>query len=295
MPLIETFGGGSAAGYNEFRKKPFSYTQTGGTLTQSGGYNILTWTGNGNFTITSGKAYFDTLVVGAGGGGGRGSYFPNWNSLGSAWGAYAGGGGGSGAALSSSNTLLTANSYSITVGSGGRGGWIYYAGSQYSYYYYDPLPGQSSSFNGVTANGGQVGNQGGFSNSGGTSGSGYSGGSSSWDGGGGGASGAGSGSLGSSGYTVGYNAGFNYGGGYLGGAGVYSSISGSGLVYARGGNAPNQSYTNNPGQAVDTDASSYSNGGNGGSGAWSVTNPNFGTISQGGSGANGVVVIRWKV
>jgi len=286
MPLIETFGGDSVRGYGEFNAPGFSYSlgnNSASTLSQSNGYNTLTFGYNGgttaNFIINSGKRYFDILVVGGGGGGGAGRYWSGSNPTGLGWGVYAGAGGGAGGVYAASNVLLGPGTYPLIVGFGGSGGVWYYGGQTPS------GNGQSSSFNGITVTGGNGGAAFSFSNTGGSSGinypqgsSPYAGGSSTYSGGGGGSQGAGT-AASSGGQYVGYS----------GGAGTYWSV--NGLVYARGGGSPNASYSYNSGQPVPTETNSYPNGGNGGGGAWAMASDGF---SQGGYGALGTVILRWK-
>ena len=105
-------------------KSPFE--AEGGTVVDSGGYRIHTFTGDGFFNVTSGPGEVEYLVVAGGGGGG------GW-----------GGGGGAGGYRSSvtgefsgenspaeSKLTLDVGSYSISVGGGGpRGGTGYTGGS----------------------------------------------------------------------------------------------------------------------------------------------------------------------
>ncbi|MEN9302398.1 MAG: hypothetical protein RL264_827 [Bacteroidota bacterium] len=78
---------------------------TGGTITNSGGYRIHTFTTDGTLIVPAGfSGAAEVLVVGGGGGGGSGR----------------GGGGGAGGLLFNSNFTLTAGtSYTVTIGAGG--------------------------------------------------------------------------------------------------------------------------------------------------------------------------------
>jgi hypothetical protein len=300
MPLIQTFGGNSARGYGENASILFSYTQTGGTLTTSGIYNILTWNSSGNFTIKSGKKIFDILVVGAGGGGGYGAVSSTMTYAATAAGYQGGSGGGAGGIYPSFGQLLTPNSYNVTVGSGGVNGYnLGYP--QYPQFIVSGTAGGSSSFGSITTqNGGQAG--GNLGGNGGASGSGYTANI------GAGLPSGGGGSVGNGYPTYGYT----QSAGYVGGAGLFLSISGTNLLYAVGGNAPNSSYTKGTGHAPDGNVASpapntnLANGpansagvGDGGSGAWaqgsdtwSGGNPTVGSYA--GSGYNGQVIIKWK-
>jgi hypothetical protein len=75
---------------------------TGGTVTNSGGYTIHTFTSSGNFTVYVGGDVEYLVVAGGGGGGYDG-----------------GGGGGAGGLLTGTVTNLTPGTYTITVGEGG--------------------------------------------------------------------------------------------------------------------------------------------------------------------------------
>lgn len=81
----------------------------GGT---SGGYTYHTYTNSGTFTVNSGTADAEILVVGGGGGGGAHN-----NS-----GSDGGGGGGGGGVVLAPAVPLTPGTYNVTVGSGGNGG-----------------------------------------------------------------------------------------------------------------------------------------------------------------------------
>lgn len=229
-------------------------------------------------TIMSG--YFppiDYLVVAGGGGGGS-----------------VGGGGGGGGVLPGF-ILNTAQSYSVTVGSGGAGGVVTGSGGT----------GGSSALGAISASGGG----GGGANSGnglsggsgggagavgstggaGTVGQGFAGGASVGavspypPGGGGGAGGAG---VAGSGSTAG-----------AGGVGYSSSISGSSYIYGAGGGgcgttqgasagAGGSGGHGGAGSLTTGGASSYYGGGGGGGG-------NSGGNNSGGAGCQGVVIVRY--
>src|SRR5210317_735327 len=82
-----------------------AFIATGGTIVSSGGYKYHTFTTSGTFTVTSGIATVDFLIVAGGGGGG----------------SRHGGGGGAGGYQTGSYTASTGN-YTVTIGAGGAGG-----------------------------------------------------------------------------------------------------------------------------------------------------------------------------
>ena len=77
-------------------------TASGGTVTTSGGYTYHAFTGSGTFTV-SGGGVVEFLLVGGGGGGG----------------ANHAGGGGAGGLIYNSAYLMSSDTYTITIGSGG--------------------------------------------------------------------------------------------------------------------------------------------------------------------------------
>ena len=237
---------------------------TGGTITYSGGYKIhsFTSTGTSYFNITStGTGEVEYLIVAGGGGGGGANNVP-------------GGGGGAGGLLTGTSVISVQN-YSVIVGTGGAGG----VGTPS-----DGNTGQNSSFNnliaiggggsgsGTNINGSSGGSGGGGAWAGfggnGTTGQGYNGGRSMTSGNG---SGGGGGSGG-----IGQNN--NYSSGGNGGIGTNSSINGSIVTYAAGGNGG--TYT--AGGAGSSASSNTGNGGNGANG-WNT----------GGNGGSGVIIIRY--
>jgi len=266
-----------------------SATYTGATVSYSGNFAILTYTGSGTFNVANAPvgATIDYLVV-AGGGGGGSQY---------------GGGGGGGGYLTATGVTVTATNYTITIGSGGatvtQGGNSSISGT---------------GFTTVTAIGGGAGGT--LEGNGGNGGSG---------GGGGGTGSSGNKAVGKGVYPgstftdaarQGYDGGEEYGqnavgpagggggagavGGAAaantggnGGAGLLSAI--TGLYYAGGGGG-------------GTISGTAGTAGTGGGGAGSVsTNGSPGTANTGGggggggansgaggAGGSGVVVIKYR-
>ena len=249
-------------------------TATGGnTVTDTGGYRIHVFTGNGTFTVTNG-GNVEYLVVAGGGAGGNGTTS-----------GYESGGGGAGGFVTGVLGILP-GSYPVTVGSGGAARTSASSGNN----------GGNSIFSSITAIGGgggasspNAGNSGGSGGGGshsqtaggaGTAGQGFAGatpGQASRGGGGGGASGAGG--LGA------------------GGDGLTSSISGAPVVYAGGGGG--SAYANVAGGAggggagvpggYATGTAGTANSGGGGGGANQA-----GTNTGGGAGGSGIVIIRYS-
>ncbi|MFA5106294.1 MAG: glycine-rich domain-containing protein, partial [Candidatus Micrarchaeia archaeon] len=262
---------------------------TGGTIssiTVNGtNYTLHTFTSGGTFTAST-SMNVEALIVA--GGGGAGSTH--------------GGGGGGGGLIYNSSIPVSAQGYSIVVGSGGSGGASGAANNGNS--------GTGSSFAGLSAIGGGAGhagytNPGAGSNGGsgggggaststastysggtGTSGQGRNGGAS-YGGGGGTARGGGGGGAG----AVGTSAGASQVGN--GGAGIQNSITGTNVYYAggggggsdNGGTSTGGSGGGGAGAALDagSNATSYGSGGGAGGG-------NFGA---GGNGYQGIVIIRY--
>jgi len=230
-------------------------------------YKVHTFTSDGTFQITSGSGNVDVLVVGGGGGGAADNY----------------GGGGAGGMSEKFGHSVTAQSYSVVVGSGGAGG------NQSG-----PIQGtngSNSSFDSIIGYGGGAGVQagvggasggsgGGASNitvgTGGTATQGNTNGATGYgndggdygtgDGGGGGGAGA-VGTNGTSGYD---NA--------PGGAGRSNSITGSSVTYATGGDGGALSVT--PVNGTD---------GRGDGGSSGAATPG----AQAGNGGDGIVIIRY--
>jgi hypothetical protein len=293
---------------------PGPITATGGSITNIGNHRYHVFTGNGTFQVTSvpnatGFNSVEYVIVAGGAAGGGVSTFGGYHA--------GGGGGGAGGLLTNTSTsplVISAQNYSITVGSGGAkaiGG-----GSS----------GQNSTAFSLTATGGGRGFVGGASNpalnggSGGgagrddgtigqgISGQGNNGGASSGNsaGGGGGRNANGSNSGGSVGGAGG--AGINLstyfpnwgtnssntttgtrgyfsggGGGGTGNTGSTSAIANGGV----GGGSRGRRFSES---TVGIDATAQTGGGGGGGCAY---NSSPGT--SGGSGGSGIVIIRYLV
>lgn len=254
---------------NAFGKSPYVVTSnnvlgsyivaTGGTITTDGDYKVHTFTGSGNFVITSGAGDVEYLIVAGGGGAG----------------AFASGGGGAGGLLTGTQNKGV-GTYPVVIGAGGT----------------VSTNGSSSTLFGLTTIGGGFGGR--FSNidvgsggSGGgsasyrnlfgtgTSGQGNNGGTSTGDGGGGG---GGAGAVGSS--TTGFN-------GANGGNGVQFY----GVYYAGGGGGGSNSTAGTGGLggggnggSANSQAGSANTGGGGGG-------DRLGNFVNGGSG---IVIVRYK-
>lgn len=150
---------------------------TGGTVTESGGYRIHTFTSSGTLTVTQGGDV-EYLVVAGGGGASGGVPGVNYGS------------GGAGGVLRSGTKINVLGTYPITVGAGGAGALGYATGSSGSTTTFDDVS--------VTGGGGAASGRTGGSNadySGGTNASSVS------SGGGAGAGANGSSSNGGSGVT----------------------------------------------------------------------------------------------
>lgn len=267
---------------------------TGGNISQIGNYYIHTFTGSGTFTPLQNMTV-DYLVVGGGGGGGA---------------RYGGGGGagglrctvgatGGGGSIESPLSLTANTGYTVTVGAGGSGGTDGVSNGSGS-------NGQNSVFSTITSIGGGGGAGNGDTNPQNTAGSGGSGGGGTYlngargtgtanqgydggagsgsffgGGGGGGAGGAGvGGDAGGANFTV-------------GGIGIQTSISGASTFYAAGGGG----YGALGGSGI---------GGNGGGAAGGTSIGKIGNTStgsgggggavdSGGTGASGVVIIRYTI
>ena len=288
---------------------------TGGTITTSGDFKIHSFTGDGNFVVSTlgnspvnplgGPSNVDYLVVAGGGGassnggGGAGGYRTTFPSPGCNAGAFP----------------ITATTYPITVGGGGSA----------------PSAGSNSIFSSITSAGGGVGGtQISCTPQGGSGGSGGGGaircfpgpGNTTWPGiggngntppvsppqgnnggnasprtspaapiaGGGGGGAGGAGSIGAEGPP---------GTGGNGGAGTANSITGSSVTRAGGGGG---GVSRHYGPA-DTFVGGTGGSGGGGNGATvdGLTPPNCGTANtggggggRGGSGGKGIVIIRYK-
>jgi hypothetical protein len=252
------------------------FSASGGTITQSGGYTIHTFTSSGTFTPNT-IGTVDYLVIAGGGGGSSGNN--------------AGGGGGAGGLLTATGFLVAATGLTVTVGAGGAGGS-------------SPANGSNSVFSSITATGGGKGGSTGAGTAGGSGGGGGSTNDSAIKAGGAGTSGQGNaggtgqhipgsfegGGGGGGAGAVGNNSSTNYGG--AGGTGVANSYSGSSDTYAGGGGAGGNTLG----------AGGVGGGGSGsqGSGAAGAGTANKGGGGGGGvqpntsgAGGSGIVIIRY--
>jgi hypothetical protein len=263
----------------------------GGWITQANGYWYHTFANSGSFTPLN-NLEVDFLVVAGGGGGGGG---------------YQGGGGGAGGMLEST-AIVSAGSYSIVVGAGGRGAT---SGSPNQ-------SGSNSSAFGLTTTGGGMGA--GEMQAFGASGTIFA---------------AGGGSGGGTGHPVyqsaqlgvvgpprqGFNGGTNWGGccsnaggggageaGFFtpsngnasrGGDGRPSTVTGQGIFYAGGGGGANRSGgtrarggAGGGGAGGNNDSGTAGTNGLGGGGGGGGSANGTGI---GGAGGSGVVVIRYRV
>ena len=228
----------------------------GGTVTTSGGYRIHTFTGNGSFVVTNAPSGSEVeyLIAGAGGRGGGSST------------SGVGGGGGGGGQVRTGTVSVTAQSYSVTVGSnaatqGGSSsalGLTSIGGGRGSS---TSLP-VTSTMNGASGGGGNSVTLTAGTGSAGNNGA--AGSSGSRGGGGGGAGGAPSGAT--------------------GGAGVSSSISGTSVSYGGGGTAKTSNGAGTDGTA---------NRGQGGGGGYGTISSSPTVYANGGLGGTGVVIIRY--
>jgi hypothetical protein len=276
----------------------------GGTITESGGYKIHTFTSSGTFTANSAINGIEYLVVagggaggnsssGSGGGGGAGGFRTNVS------GATSGGGASAEASMN-----LPSGTYTVTVGAGGSSvvtiNGSAKSGTNSVFHTVTSIGGggggSASSQNALSggSGGGAEGNSGGAGS--GTSGQGYAGGNADTGGwassGGGGAGAAGQAAYG--GPTNDYIAG-------NGGVGVQSSITGTATYYAGGGGG------------ADYDSGTLSNGrgGAGGGGGGATQNSSANGVESGsantggggggcygvdsGAGGSGIVIIRYAI
>jgi mucin-19 len=248
--IVKQFGiGGLVAGP--------SFSATGGTVTYAAGKTIHTFTGSGDFTVTGAPPTFnvDYLVVAGGGGGANPSQGENRIA-----------GSGAGGMLTGSAFPVSPGPYTITIGNGGVGN--------------GPTPnnGGPSSFGPtITATGGGGGGRDDPAPTAGGTPGGSGGGAWYINSGGGGAGIPGQGYAGSPGFgTPEYGGGGGGAGGVgtrrFGGPGAPSSISGTSVTYAAGGESNNYPST-------DRTANGTASTGNGGSGR--------------GSGGSGIVIIAY--
>jgi len=263
MPFLTTRAGGSTRGFGFQGKIPFK--ATGGSISIDGLYTVHSFGSAGTFTVLSGESECQVLIVGGGGGGGAASpvFTSGYNG--------GGGGGGAGEVVYIPSKLFTKRSYDILIGQAGSGGMV---GQGYSPYVLSTAGGTTDFVDIGSAAGGQPGEIGNGSSgyatggAGGTSGNGFAGGSHT----GNPSTGLGSGGGGAT--AVGKEGGTTTG--FMGGAGYISSISGSSIQYAPGGTAPN-SANEAPGGI-----------GSGGFGGYP-----YSSLSIGGPGAAGIVIVRY--
>lgn len=263
------------------------FSATGGTETTSGGYKYHTFTSSGTFTVQSGTANIEYLVVAGGGGGGSCA-------------AGDGGGGGAGAGGYIATTLTPGvQAYTVTVGAGG-------SGSTNSAN--NGANGNNSSFSASTAT---AGGGAGSTRSGANGNNGGSGGGAGSDSGGdtGGTGTSGQGNNGGNNTTGQCGA----GGGGASAAGV--SVS-TGLEVPNGGNGSTwlngSTYAGGGGGgkfAGGTNAAGAGGTGGGGAGGKGTNGSNGtantggggggggmdGTFRNGGNGGSGIVIIRYTV
>lgn len=267
------------------------FTATGGTVTESGGYKIHTFTSSGTFTVESGTAEVEYLVIAGGGGGGRGGNPGGGGGAGGYRSSVSGESSGGGASAETALYLTTGN-HTVTIGAGGS----------------PDNNGSNSVFSTITSTGGGSGSPAGnlAGNSGGsgggashgstggagTSGQGYKGGDTGGysggvyaTGGGGGASAAGDAGNVSSGKSG------------NGGNGVSSSITGSAVTRAGGGG----------GSMYSSGTRGFGGSGGGGDGGSSSSNAisatantgggggGYSTGNSGGNGGSGIVIIRYEI
>lgn len=255
---------------------PYTGVGYGGAVSAYNGYTVVTFTASGTFTVAGGSMIANILVVGGGGGGGSG------------W----GGGGGGGGFLYMTNLMLTAGSYTVTVGLGGAGGYnsgtpvnATNGGNSVFATYIAYGGGGGASGQGISGglsggSGGGATNSNAFLGSG-VAGQGYAGGTSlSGNGAGGGGAGAAGGAA------------TNAAGGGVGGVGAQNSISGTAAYYAGGGGGANggswaSGGLGGGGTAAMSGGAGTSNLGGGGGGA-GLTSP-----MTGGAGGSGIVIVQY--
>lgn len=258
-------------------------------------YLLHMFTEPGSYTLNVTDSGLVEYLVVAGGGGGSVNAAP-------------GGGGGAGEAINDSD-IISANTYSIQVGSGGIGGFYDFDASTITRV---SEPGSNSTFGIVEANGGSVSSPS-VSNRfasriGGTSGSGNIGGdgvrlsidsvnnaTTNFGGGGGGQSELGKGASGTTATAL---------SGPDGGAGIASIVTGSEQYYGGGGGG-GRAYARATGRGLgglggggdgadtsrESGDSAIPNTGGGGGGAGRA----FGRSVEGGNGGSGIVIVRYRV
>jgi len=268
---------------------PF-FNASGGQITSYGDYIVHTFTSSANLNVINiGLSPFnqiDYLIVGGGGGGGRGR----------GTGVVGGAGGASGVVRTGSITPNpVSSSYSVTIGLGGIG-----VGSAVT-----TNPGGTSSFGGIIATGGNAFTQG-SSNLQGGSNTDFLGGTGDnyftivYVCGGG----AGAGADGTNGLITGNPEGGVFANGGSGGNGIQSSINGTATYYGGGGAAASGpgavtgsaglggGGVSGPGGCFTKPAAATANSGGGGGG--NGDSNCIQTSGDGGDGASGIVILRYK-
>jgi len=287
-------------GLDESLLKSQGRRAVGGTVTESSGYVIHTFTGSGQFTIIDPTLMVEYLIVAGGGSGGN----TNSNS-----GTPAGGGGAGGVLIGV--MTLTKQSYTITIGGGGTAQSTAQVaginGSDTTAIGLTAVGGgggggddPNSPFGGTVPNrrkGKAGGSGGGASNEYptaalGTIGQGSNGGTGNYVSGGGGAGGIGVAGIGP-----------QSGGSGAGGVGIQSSISGTATYYGGGGGGGNSvSYGGDSGNGgtggggkggISGGATSVSGTANtGGGGGGTAANGGVTALSSG-AGGSGIVIVRY--
>jgi hypothetical protein len=262
-------------GNNKYNPIP---TVSGGTLTSDATYYYMAFTSSGTLTITGASITADILIVGGGGGGGTS-------------GANYCGGGGAGGLIQVASSVITGNTYTITVGAGGAtnsngansvfGANIAYGGGYGAYAGYGLAGGNGGSGGGGTAVSGSGGTAvSGQGNIGGYGSSANAGGTDSGAGGGGGAGGAGNNLTNSAFTNEPANGGVGLQLNYTGALAYYAEGGKGSGFYDRGGSA------NGIGGAISGSghADGTVNTGSGGGG---------GRGGAGGAGGSGIIIFRY--
>lgn len=235
--------------------------------TTAGGYRYHTFISSGTFTLDV-RGTVEYMVLGGGGGGGKGV------------------GGGAGGVITGEQ-FLEAGTYSVFVGSGGRGaeGRPHFSSASMA----PSSNGFASSFNGNSAEGGRGGDQGG------ASGNGFSRGFATGGGGGGGSAGAASGYTGGIGISLsdwasgsGTGSGGRYGGGG-GGSGQGAAPGARGVGGAGGGGTGGTTIGEN--DNFGPSAGQARTGSGGGAGFAGYENYH----QAGASGSSGIVIVRYRI
>jgi len=289
VTVIDDGGSTTSSVSNAVTPAAAPFTATGGTITESGGYKIHTFTSSGTFEVTSAPDGSEIEYLVVAGGGGAESVDSGGNSR-----NYGEAGAGAGGLLSSTLTP-TVGTYSIGIGAGGA----------------VSTNGSDTTFGAITATGGGTAEASGGSGGGedgitatsaneagaGTAGQGNAGGQGTtllfWAGAAGGGGGAGavggnaSGSTGGSGgdgveWPTGSGVYYAGGGGGGGGSGTTGNISGSNGSGGLGGGGA-------AGDGTGTNGTVNTGGGGGG------THVNINVAFTGGTGGSGIVIIRYLI